>query len=70
MSEEIANVYGDTSLGSWVIDPSNFPKTGLVKSSSSLHGKGLYFRAVIVNKDKIEHKLSSITWVYRIMNAR
>ncbi len=70
IEEEVANVYGDTSLDAWVIDYSHFPKTGLVKSHLRLHGKGLYFRAIIVNRDKIEHELSSITWVYRIMNAR
>lgn len=70
VEEEIANVYGETYLDSWLIDMSKFPKTGLVKSHLHLHGKGLYFRAVIVNRDKIEHELSAITWVYRIMNAR
>jgi len=70
VEEEIANVYGETNLDSWTIDMSRFPKTGLVKSHLRLHGKGLYFRAIIVNRDMIEHELSGITWVYRIMNAR
>lgn len=70
IEEEVANVYGETNLDSWVIDYSNFPKIGLVKSHLRLHGKGMFFRAVIVNRDKIEHELSGITWVYRIMNAR
>lgn len=70
IEEEIANVYGETNLDSWVIDYSNFPKIGLVKSHLRLHGKGLFYRAVIVNRDMIEHELSGVTWVYRIMNAR
>jgi hypothetical protein len=70
IEEEIANVYGETNLDSWVIDYSNFPKIGLVKSHLRLHGKGLFYRAIIVNRDMIEHELSGVTWVYRIMNAR
>ena len=70
IEEEIANVYGETNLDSWVIDYSNFPKIGLVKSHLRLHGKGLFYRAIIVNRDMIEHELSGVAWVYRIMNAR
>lgn len=70
IEEEIANVYGETNLDSWVIDYSNFPNIGLVKSHLRLHGKGLFYRAIIVNRDMIEHELSGVTWVYRIMNAR
>lgn len=70
IEEEIANVYGETNLDSWLIDMSKFPKTGLVKSHLRLHGKGLFYRAIIVNRDMIEHELSGVTWVYRIMNAR
>ena len=61
---------GETNLDSWLIDYSTFPKIGLVKSHLRLHGKGLYYRAIIVNRSLIEHELSGITWVYRIMNAR
>lgn len=70
IEEEIANVYGETNLDSWVIDYSNFPKIGLVKSHLRLHGKGLFYRAIIINRDMIEHELSGVAWVYRIMNAR
>lgn len=70
IEEEVANVYGETNLDSWLIDMSKFPKTGLVKSHLRLHGKGLFYRAIIVNRDMIEHELSGVTWVYRIMNAR
>lgn len=70
IEEEIANVYGETNLDSWSIDYSTFQKIGLVKSHLRLHGKGLYYRATIVNRSLIEHELSGITWVYRIMNAR
>ena len=70
IEEEIANVYGETNLDSWLIDYSTFQKIGLVKSHLRLHGKGLYYRATIVNRSLIVHELSGITWVYRIMNAR
>lgn len=70
IEEEIANVYGETNLDSWVIDYSSFPKVGLVKSHLRLHGKGLFYRAIIVNRGMIEHELSGVAWVYRIMNAR
>jgi hypothetical protein len=70
IEEEVANVYGETALEEWVIDYSQFPKIGLVKSHLRLHGKGLYYRTIIVNRDKKEHELSGISFVYRIMNAR
>lgn len=70
VEEEVANVYGETFLDKWLIDMSKFPKTGLVRSHLRVHGKGLFFRATIVNRDKLEHELSGITWVYRLMSAR
>jgi hypothetical protein len=70
VEEEVANVYGETNLDSWVIDQSRFPKIGLIKSHLNLHGKGLYYRAIIINRDMVEHELSGIAWIYRVMNAR
>ena len=66
----LVNVYGETNLDAWVIDQSRFPKIGLIRSHLQLHGKGLYYRAIIINRDVVEYEISGIAWIYRIMNAR
>lgn len=68
--EDVANVFGETRLGEWILSHAQFPHVALVKSHLRLHGRGYFVRVVVVNRDEISHEFSNLALIYRIMGGR
>lgn len=68
--DNIAEVPGATVLGAWTIDQSVFPEQTVYKVRFPISGKGYAPRALLINKDELQHDILNTSYVYRSLYSR
>ena len=68
--DNVCEVPGATILGAWVIDQSVFPEQTVYKVRFPIAGKGYAPRALLVNKDELQHDILNTSYVYRSLYSR
>lgn len=67
---DLLEISGATKLGSWRLGISQLPEVSIIRTRVAVSGKGFNGRYKLLSVNSAMYELLSISWVYRMMNAR